>query len=80
MKEQKNHYDASFKLRADELSYERSNTQYQLENLKIKASLLYKWRKDYQEYGSNSFLRKGNLKLTAEQERVVELEKKVKKR
>lgn len=43
----------------------------------IKSSLLYKWRKDYQEYGTNSFPGKGNLKLTPEQERIVELEKRV---
>ena len=33
---------------------------------------------DYQEYGSNSFPGKNNLKLTPEQERIVELEKKLK--
>ncbi|MGV0949049.1 transposase, partial [Empedobacter falsenii] len=52
MKGQKNHYDASFKLRAVELSYERSNISELARELGIKSSLLYKWRKDYQEYGS----------------------------
>jgi len=75
---QKKHYDSSFKLRAVELSYERSNNSVLARELGIKASLLYKWRKDYQEYGSNSFPGKDNLKLTPEQERIVELEKKVK--
>lgn len=46
--------------------------------LGIKVSLLYKWRKDYQEYGEGSFPGKGNLKLTPEQERIHELEKKLK--
>ena len=75
---QKKHYDSSFKLRAVELSYERSNNSVLARELGIKASLLYKWRKDYQEYGSNSFPGKDNLKLTPEQERIVELEKKLK--
>ncbi|MBK9224822.1 MAG: transposase [Flavobacterium sp.] len=46
--------------------------------LGIKVSLLYKWRKDYQEYGKGSFPGKGNLKMTPEQERIHELEKKLK--
>jgi len=40
--------------------------------------LLYKWRKDYQKYGTGSFPGKGNLKLTPEQERIHELGKKLK--
>ncbi|WP_409410649.1 transposase, partial [Empedobacter sp.] len=51
MKGQKNHYEASFKLLAVELSYERSNISELAREIGIKASLLYKWRKDYQEYG-----------------------------
>ncbi|WP_409558225.1 transposase [Empedobacter sp.] len=78
MKGQKNHYEASFKLLAVELSYERSNISELAREIGIKASLLYKWRKDYQEYGFNSFPGKGNLKLTVEQDRIVELEKRLK--
>ena len=78
MKGIKNHYDSSFKLRAVELSYERSNVSELARELGIKASLLYNWRKDYQEYGTNSFPVKGNLKLTPEQERILELERKLK--
>lgn len=63
MKRIKNHYDASFKLRAVELGYDRSNISELARELGIKASLLYKWRKVYQEYVSNSFPEKDNLKL-----------------
>nr|WP_286501112.1 hypothetical protein [Empedobacter falsenii] len=42
-------------------------------------SLLYKWRKEYSEFGSGGFSGKGNLKLTAEQERIYDLERKLKK-
>ncbi|MFV0220035.1 transposase [Empedobacter falsenii] len=78
MKGQKNHYEASFKLRAVELSYERSNVSELARELGIKASLLYKWRKEYAEFGTGSFPGKGNLKLTAEQEKIHDLERKLK--
>jgi len=39
--------------------------------------LLYKWRKEYQQFGTGSFAGNRNLKLTPEQERIHELEKKL---
>ena len=39
--------------------------------------MLYKWRKDYQEFGEKSFPGKGNLKQTPEQEKIHELEKRL---
>ena len=39
--------------------------------------MLYKWRADYDKYGQESFPGKGNLKLTPEQEKIHELEKKL---
>jgi len=38
--------------------------------------LLYKWRKEYEEFGEGSFPVKGKLKLTPEQEKIHQLEKK----
>jgi transposase len=38
--------------------------------------LLYKWRKEYEEFGEGSFPGKGNLKLTPELEKIHKLEKK----
>jgi len=78
MKQQRKIYDASFKINAVELSNNRSNLSELARELGIKVSLLYKWRKDYQEYGTGSFPGNGNLKLTPEQERIHELEKKLK--
>ncbi|AOZ97966.1 transposase [Flavobacterium commune] len=78
MKQERKIYDAAFKVKAVELSNERSNLSELARELGIKVSLLYKWRKDYQEYGEGSFPGKGNLKLTPEQERIHELEKKLK--
>lgn len=78
MKQERKIYDAAFKRKAVELSNQRSNLSEFARELGIKVSLLYKWRKDYQEYGAGSFPGKGNLKLTSEQERIHELEKKLK--
>lgn len=39
---------------------------------------LYKWRKEFEEFGEGSFPGKGNLKLTPEQEKNHELEKRLK--
>ncbi|MEL1239856.1 transposase [Flavobacterium flavipallidum] len=78
MKQERKIYDPEFKIKAVQLSEERSNLSELARELGIKVSLLYKWRKDYQEYGEGSFPGKGNLKLTPEQERIHELEKKLK--
>jgi transposase len=37
---------------------------------------LYKWRKEYEEFGQGSFPGNGKLKQTPEQERIAELERK----
>lgn len=78
MKQGRKIYDAAFKIKAVELSNDRSNLSELARELGIKVSLLYKWRKEYQQFGTGSFPGNGNLKLTPEQERIHELEKKLK--
>jgi len=78
MKQERKIYDPAFKIKAVELSNNRNNLSEVARELGIKVSLLYKWRKDYQEYGEGSFPGNGSLKLTPEQERIYELEKKLK--
>ncbi len=39
---------------------------------------MYKWRKEYDEFGQGSFPGNGNVKQTPEQERIAELERKLK--
>ena len=75
MKQGRKIYEASFKIRVVELSNDRSNLSELARELGIKVSLLYKWRKEYQQFGTGSFPGNGNLKLTPEQERIHELEK-----
>ena len=78
MKENRKNYDRIFKEKAVQLSYERDNISLLAKELGITAALLYKWRQDYQEFGMGSFPGKGNLKLSPEQEKIHELEKKLK--
>ena len=69
---------SGFKIKAVQLSNERDNISELARELGIKVTLLYKWRKEYEEFGEGSFPGKGNLKLTPEQEKIHELEKKLK--
>ncbi|UUW08446.1 transposase [Flavobacterium plurextorum] len=78
MKDNRKTYDRNFKEKAVQLSYERDNISQLAKELGITAPLLYKWRQDYQEFGTGSFPGKGKLKLSPEQEKIHELEKKLK--
>tara|TARA_R110002126_G_scaffold207673_4_gene354656 strand:- start:587 stop:823 length:237 start_codon:yes stop_codon:yes gene_type:complete len=57
------------------LSYERTKTLELDRDLGVTAPQLNKWRK---EFGEGSFAGKGNLKLSPEQEKIHELEKRLK--
>ena len=74
----KKNYDPAFNTKAVQLSNERANISELAKELGIRVTLLYKWRKEYEEFGEGSFPGKGNLKLTLEQEKIHELEKKLK--
>ena len=71
-------YDTAFKTKVVELSNERSNITELARELGIRATMLYKWRKDYEQFGSGSFPSKGTLKQTPEQKIISELEAKLK--
>ncbi|MEG2079577.1 transposase [Chryseobacterium sp.] len=78
MKQERKIYDPAFKTQAVQLSKERNNISELARELGIKVTLLYKWRKEFEEFGAGSFPGNGNLKLTPEQEKIHELEKKLK--
>ena len=78
MKKVRKIYDASFKEQAVQLSYDRTNVSELARELGITAPQLYKWRKEFETFGEGSFPGKGNLKLTPEQEKIHELEKRLK--
>lgn len=71
-------YDTAFKTKAVELSNERSNITELARELGIRVSMLYKWRKEYEKFGTGSFPGKGTLKQTPEQKTIRELETKLK--
>jgi transposase len=59
MKRWRKIYDSAFKTKAVQLSNERSNISELTRELEIKVTMLYKWRKDYEEFGEKSFPGKG---------------------
>lgn len=73
-------YDRTFKMNAVKLSYKRGKGQIASieRELGITASCLYKWRRDFEKFGTGSFCGTGYLKLTPEQSIISNLEKKVK--
>ncbi len=77
MTQERKLYDAAFKRQAVELSKDRKNLSELARELGIQVTLLYKWRKELDTFKAGSFPGNGNLKLTPEQERIRELEKKL---
>jgi transposase len=78
MKKTRKIYDRVFKEKVVQLSYERHNISELARELGINAPQLYKWRKEYEEFGQGSFPGNGNIKQTPEEERIEELERKLK--
>ena len=70
-------YDTAFKRQAVELTKTRKNVSELARELGIQPQLLYKWRKEYEALGEGSFPGNGNLKLTLNQKKIHELEKKL---
>jgi len=73
-------YDRTFKENAVKLSSERGKGQIKAvaTELGITAKILYRWRQEFQEFGTGSFCGTGYLKLTPEQTVITNLEKKIK--
>lgn len=73
-------YERTFKETAVKLSYERGKGQTASieRELGITPSCLYRWRQDFEKFGTGSFCGTGYLKLTPEQTIITNLEKKIK--
>ncbi|MFR9607648.1 MAG: transposase [Rikenellaceae bacterium] len=74
------HYDKAFKENAVKLSKQRKNQAELAKELGISRTILLKWRKEFDEFGSASFPGRGNERLTEEGRKVKELEKALKER
>ncbi len=64
MNEMRKKYDKEYKKKAVELSYARGNSSEIAEELGIDKALLYRWRKEFKQYETNSFPGHGNPKMT----------------
>jgi len=64
MTKQRTYYDREFKQKTVELSYARGNAKEIAEELGLRPELLYRWRREYEEYQDNSFPEKGKPKMT----------------
>ena len=64
MNQMRKKFDKEFKKKAVELSYARGNATEIAEELGIERALLYRWRKEFNQYDENSFPGHGNPKLT----------------
>ena len=73
----KRSYDRTFKERAVKMSYERDSVKALASELGISAERLYKWRAEYADHGEASFQGHGVERLSDEDRRVKELEKKL---
>jgi putative transposase len=72
-------YERTFKVNAVKLSYERGNRQVAAlaRELGISPDNLYKWRKDFEKFGTRSFPGPGHPNLTTEQAIIRDLERKI---
>lgn len=77
MVQKRKKHDAAFKRQAVELCEGRKNISQLARELGVQPQQLYRWRKEYDKLGEGSFPGNGNLKLTPEQEKIHELEKKL---
>jgi len=78
MKRKNKRYDADFKRKAVELSYERGNVVEVAEELGIVPQMLYRWRAEAKKYEHNSFPGRGKPKMTDEEKEIARLKAELK--
>ncbi|MFH6999372.1 transposase [Flavobacterium sp. FlaQc-57] len=78
MKQMRKICDRAFKEKAVRIKPQRTNVSELAREHGITAQQLYKWKKEYLEFGLGSFPGIGNVKQTPEQEQIALLEKRIK--
>ena len=78
MKRRNKRYDADFKRKAVELSYERGSLVEVAEELGIVPQMLYRWRAESKQYEHNSFPCRGKPKMTDEEKEIARLKAELK--
>jgi len=77
MKGNRMHYDRKFKENAVKLSYQRDNINDLARELGIRSELVYRWRREFKEYGTGSFSGHGVPNLTPEMKELSNLKKQI---
>jgi transposase len=75
MKRERRHFDKEFKLMAVNLCLAGKPTKIVAQELDIRAELIRRWRREYEQYNEGSFSGHGNANLTNEQKEIVQLKK-----
>lgn len=71
-------FDPSFKKKTVELGKVRGNIKQVAEELGIEAHLIYRWKKEFEEFDTNSFPGRGKPKMTEEQKEIARLKAELK--
>lgn len=77
MSKRNRRYTEVFKQKAVELSHTGKTIKQVCNDLDVPVSVLSRWRREFREYGKNSFPGKGKPKLTDDQRKISELQKKL---
>jgi transposase len=77
MSKRNRRYTEVFKQKAVELSHTNKTVKQVCEDLDVPISVLTRWRQEFRAYGKNSFPGKGKPKLTDDQRKIAELQKKL---
>jgi len=77
MSKRNRRYTEVFKQKAVELSHMSKTIKQVCNDLDVPVSVLSRWRREFREHGKNSFPGKGKPKLTDDQRKISELQKKL---
>lgn len=69
------HYSKEFKEQAVQLIQDGRKVPQLAKELGVTSASLYRWQREYENYGKNSFPGNGQAKLTDQERRIRELEK-----
>ena len=73
MSKNRKKYDASYKRRTVELSFSRGRAAEVAQELGIDSALVYRWRREHNQYAHNSFPGKGKPKMTDPEKEIARL-------
>lgn len=78
MKRERRKFDKEFKMMAVNLCHTGKSTKEVAEDLGIRAELVRRWKREYEQYREGSFSGHGNANMTDEQKEIARLKKELK--